>query len=357
MVRIRLVNVTKRFGKVVAVDKLNLEVKDGEFFTLLGPSGCGKTTTLRLIAGFYKPDEGEIYFDERLMNDIPPYKRNIGMVFQNYALFPHMNVFDNVAYGLRLRKLPRREIERRVKQILDLLNLKGLEHRYPHQLSGGQQQRVALARALVIEPEVLLLDEPLSNLDAKLRVRTRVEIRRIQRMLKITTIYVTHDQEEALSISDRVAVMREGRIEQIGTPVEIYENPASPFVADFVGVSNMLKGVIRAKGDICVLEVEEVSLQVSPSMMIAPEAKVLAIIRPENIELSRVPPPKGTPNVLRGRVRMLEYLGSRIRYEVSLEEGITLRIEKPKVEGILREGEEVYLIIDPENIKLLPLRE
>ncbi|RLF25672.1 MAG: ABC transporter ATP-binding protein, partial [Thermoprotei archaeon] len=245
MVSVKLVEVTKRFGDFVAVDHISFHVREGEFFTLLGPSGCGKTTTLRLIAGFYKPDEGEIYFDNKLVNDLPPWKRNIGMVFQNYALWPHMNVWDNIAYGLKVRKIPRREIEKRVKEAIRLVGLEGLEKRKPSQLSGGQQQRVALARALVIEPQVLLLDEPLSNLDAKVRAQLRVEIRKLQKKLKITTIYVTHDQEEALSISDRVAVMSHGRILQIGTPREVYENPSSRFIADFIGMSNFIEGTVK----------------------------------------------------------------------------------------------------------------
>jgi len=245
MVKVKLVNVTKRFGEVIAVNKVSLEVREGELFTFLGPSGCGKTTTLRLIAGFYKPDEGEIYFDDELVNDIPPYKRNTGMVFQNYALWPHMNVFDNIAYGLKLRNMPPPQIIKKVKEVIELIGLKGKESRFPSQLSGGEQQRVALARALVIQPKVLLLDEPLSNLDAKLRLKMRSEIRRLQKRLGITTIYVTHDQEEALSISDRIAVMNKGEVLQIGTPLEIYEKPKDIFIADFIGTTNFIPCVVK----------------------------------------------------------------------------------------------------------------
>ena len=221
MVNVRLVDVTKRFGKLDAVKAANLQVSKGEFFTMLGPSGCGKTTTLRIIAGFYEPDEGEVYFDQKLMNYVAVWKRNIGMVFQNYALWPHMSVEDNVSYGLRMRKIGKKEADERVKRALDLVGLSAFEKRFPSQLSGGQQQRVALARALVIEPTVLLLDEPLSNLDAKIRASVRSELRKLQQQLKITTIYVTHDQEEALVLSDRIAVIDKGIVQQISTPREL----------------------------------------------------------------------------------------------------------------------------------------
>ena len=217
MVEVRLKDVVKRYGETVAVNHVDLKVEDGEFYTLLGPSGCGKTTILRIIAGFVKPDQGIIYFGDKDVTYLPPYERNTGMVFQTYALWPHMSVHENVAYGLKLRKVSRKEVERRVKETLEIVGLSGVEKRVPAELSGGQQQRVALARALVIEPEVLLLDEPLSNLDAKLRVQTRTEIRKLQKRLGITSIYVTHDQEEALTMSDRIAVMNKGRIAQVGS--------------------------------------------------------------------------------------------------------------------------------------------
>ena len=246
--KIALRDVVKRFGDVRAVDRAAIEISDGELFTLLGPSGCGKTTLLRLIAGFYSPpDEGEIHFGQRRVEALPPYERNIGMVFQNYALWPHMTVRGNVTYGLRLRKLTSAEIERRLADGLRKVNLIGMEDRYPGQLSGGQQQRVALARALVLNPDILLLDEPLSNLDAKIRVHVRGEIRKLQKELGITTIYVTHDQEEALSMSDRVAVMRDGRILQVAPPRTLYERPADRFVADFVGTNNFVPGVCRER--------------------------------------------------------------------------------------------------------------
>ncbi|WP_048159803.1 ABC transporter ATP-binding protein [Thermococcus barophilus] len=240
MVSVELRGILKILGDF-RLEIERLKAKEGEFLTLLGPSGCGKTTTLRIIAGFEKPDRGEVLFNGRIMNEIPPYERNIGIVFQDYALFPHMTVFKNIAFGLELRKLPREEIEKRVRQAIKLVGLEGFENRYPEQLSGGQQQRVALARALVIEPKVLLLDEPLSNLDAKIRERLRGEIKRIQKELGITTIYVTHDQEEAMAISDRIAVMNDGRIEQVGKPLELYYHPKTEFVAKFLGLSNIIE--------------------------------------------------------------------------------------------------------------------
>jgi len=245
--RLILRNLTKKFDDVVAVDHVSLEVEEGEFVTLLGPSGCGKTTTLRTIAGFYVPDEGEVYFNDRLMNNVPPNKRNTAMCFQSYALFPHMNVWENIAFGLKMRKVPEAEQKKRVQKALEMLSLLGFENRKPAQLSGGQQQRVALARAIVTEPDILLFDEPLSNLDAKLRVQVRVEIREMQKRLGITSIYVTHDQDEALAISDRIVVMNQGRIEQVGDPHTIYLYPKTAFVAGFIGIANIFTGRVRER--------------------------------------------------------------------------------------------------------------
>jgi len=251
MVTVELREVTKEWESF-KLKLSDLRIKDGEFMTILGPSGCGKTTTLRMIAGLEKPDSGEILFNGEPINDLPPYERNIGIVFQDYALFPHMTVFRNVAFGLEMRRLPREEVKKKVGHALELVGLRGLENRYPEQLSGGQQQRVALARALVVEPEVLLLDEPLSNLDAKIREHLRGEIKRIQRELGITTIYVTHDQEEAMAISDRIAVMNVGTVEQVGTPLELYYHPRTEFVARFLGTSNILP--LHAEGGRACLE-------------------------------------------------------------------------------------------------------
>jgi ABC-type Fe3+/spermidine/putrescine transport system ATPase subunit len=246
MVSIDLVQLTKRFGDVVACNSVDLHIEDGELFTLLGPSGCGKTTILRCVAGFYRPEGGKVLFGKEDMTNVEPNNRNTGMVFQNYAIWPHMKIFDNVAFGLKIRKFPKEEIEKKVLHILELVRLGGFESRTPFQLSGGQQQRVALARALVIEPQVLLFDEPLSNLDAKLRMEMRHEIKRIQKEFGITTIYVTHDQEEALSISDRIAVMELGHIRQVDSPFDIYEEPQNLFVADFIGSCTFLHGTITS---------------------------------------------------------------------------------------------------------------
>ena len=248
MANIILEGVNWSFGSVRAVHDISVTIADGEFFTLLGPSGCGKTTLLRMVAGFAELETGEIRFGERRIDNLPAHRRNTGMVFQNYAIFPNLKVGDNVAYGLRARKVAPSKIGSRVAQALKLVKLADYGDRWPHQLSGGQLQRVAIARALVIEPEVLLLDEPLSNLDAQLRVEMRGEIRQLQQSLGITAIYVTHDQEEALSISDRIAVMRSGRLEQIGAPDEIYRHPATPFVAEFMGTTNLLSGSVEAQG-------------------------------------------------------------------------------------------------------------
>ena len=312
--KIRLHALVKRFAGVTAVDRASLEIGDGELFTLLGPSGCGKTTLLRLVAGFYAPDEGEIWFGDRRVDGLPPYERNIGMVFQNYALWPHMTVRQNVTYGLRLRRLAAPEVRARLDAGLAQVNLAGLEDRYPGQLSGGQQQRVALARALVLNPDILLLDEPLSNLDAKIRVQVRGEIRRLQKELGITTVYVTHDQEEALSLSDRVAVMREGRVLQLAPPKELYERPRTRFVADFVGTNNFVAGVCReVTGGAAVVDTPLGVLRGRPAAGITPGDRCVLAVRPENIALGG-----GAENGLRGRVVLAAYLGNTLRYDVEV---------------------------------------
>ncbi len=319
MVTVRLENVVKRFGKVVAMDHVTLTINHGEFFSFLGPSGCGKTTTLRVIAGLEWSDEGRVYFDDQDVTDLPPYKRNTGMVFQNYALWPHMTVYDNVAYGLKIRKLPKDEIRRRVKEVLELVRLTGLENRYPTQLSGGQQQRVALARALVIEPKVLLLDEPLSNLDAKLRIEMREEIKKIQRKLGITTIYVTHDQEEAMVISDRIAVLNQGKVMQVGTPQELYSRPKNLFVATFLGRYTIFKGVASEVGSDGVVIVKSGNLVIkgvppAPDVKVRSGQGVVVIIRPHSFKLT---PPKTPYNVIEGVIDWLFYMGPH--YEVRLK--------------------------------------
>ena len=321
--KIRLDHVVKRFGGVSAVDGTSLEIGDGELFTLLGPSGCGKTTLLRLVAGFYTLDGGAIWFGERRVDGLRPYERNIGMVFQNYALWPHMTVRAHIAYGLKLRKLDAAAIAARVAAGLAKVNLAGLELRYPGQLSGGQQQRVALARALVLNPDILLLDEPLSNLDAKIRVQVRAEIRKLQKDLGITTVYVTHDQEEALSMSDRVAVMRDGRVLQVASPKDLYERPVGRFVADFVGTNNFIDGRCRevAAGRVAAETALGVIRASTTTRVGAGERCVLAV-RPENIGLGAA-----HENTFAGRIVLASYLGSTLRYDVEVRDGIVLKVD------------------------------
>jgi iron(III) transport system ATP-binding protein len=317
--KIALRSVVKRFGAVTAVDGATLDVGDGELFTLLGPSGCGKTTLLRLVAGFYGPDAGEIWFGPRRVDALPPYARNIGMVFQNYALWPHMTVRGNVVYGLKLRRLDRAEIERRARDGLRQVNLTGLEDRYPGQLSGGQQQRVALARALVLNPDILLLDEPLSNLDAKIRVQVRTEIRRLQRALGITTVYVTHDQEEALSLSDRVAVMRDGVILQVAPPKELYERPRTRFVADFVGVNNFIAGVCReTAGSRSVVDTPLGPVRALVGGAVEAGRRCVVAVRPENLVMGAA----AVDNAFPGTVALASYLGNTLRYDVETAGGL-----------------------------------
>ena len=285
---VRLENISKIYNdpktgkQCYAVNNVSLEIKPGSFVTLLGPSGCGKTTTLRMIAGFESPDEGEIYLGDEAINALTPNKRDTAMVFQSYALFPHYNVYDNIAYGLKLRKVPRKEMDERIQRILELVELSGMESRMTNQLSGGQQQRVALARAMVVEPSVLLFDEPLSNLDAKLRVSMRTEIRRIQQTLGITAVYVTHDQAEAMAISDQIIIMNKGVIAQMGTPEEIYHHPNSEFVADFIGEVNFLEGsVVSADGGACTLDIAGHHVAVDNAAGFAVGQTCKVVLRPE----------------------------------------------------------------------------
>ncbi|HXU87823.1 MAG TPA: ABC transporter ATP-binding protein [Methylomirabilota bacterium] len=324
---------------------MSLDIGDGELFTLLGPSGCGKTTLLRLIAGFHAPDGGEIHFGPRRVDGLPPYERNIGMVFQNYALWPHMTVRGNVTYGLRLRKLAAAEIGQRLTAGLAKVNLTGLEDRYPGQLSGGQQQRVALARALVLNPDILLLDEPLSNLDAKIRLQVRSEIRTLQQDLGITTVYVTHDQEEALSLSDRVAVMRDGRVQQVATPRTLYERPANRFVADFVGTNNFIPGVCKEyAGDDAVVETALGSLRARRAPDVPAGERCVLAIRPENVALDAA-----AADGIAGRVRVSAYLGSTLRYEVETVSGLVLKVDvrDPSRHEALPPGRAVRLGVPP----------
>ena len=327
MTAITIEGVARSFGTVRAVDNVSIAVRDGEFFTLLGPSGCGKTTLLRMVAGFCELDAGRILFGEQRIDTLPPHKRNTGMVFQNYAVFPNLTVGGNVAYGLRARKVRADEMRERVARALKLVQLDGYTDRWPHQLSGGQLQRVAIARAIVIEPHVLLLDEPLSNLDAKLRVEMRGEIRRLQKLLGITVLYVTHDQEEALAISDRIAVMRAGRVEQIASPRAIYEAPETPFVASFVGVTNLIEGVVRGHaGGTMEVTFGGGVVRVRGGKGGAGD-KVVLSLRPEALRLQGAsePLPDGWA-ALSGMLGEIEYLGPVTRFAVTLSDGTPLHL-------------------------------
>jgi spermidine/putrescine ABC transporter ATP-binding subunit len=353
---IALENIGKQYGEHWAVRGINLQIERGEFFTFLGPSGCGKTTLLRMIAGFISPDEGTVYLDGKAVNQVPPWQRAVGMVFQNYALWPHMTVFENVAFGLRERKIRRDEIERRVRTALEQVDLKGTEWRRPSQLSGGQQQRVALARTLVIQPRALLLDEPLSNLDAKLRAEMRIELLKLQRELGITTVYVTHDQEEALALSTRIAVMNFGKVIQKGEPRQIYEEPCEEFVAEFVGKSNLFLGtVIRlGNGTIEIQTDEGLEIQAGAASLpsrFEPGKKVFVNVRPEAIELIRPGEPSTRVNRLVGKVAASAYQGSLIEYEIeACGRSIRANVINPKGKPLFRPGDEVALIFTPEDV-------
>ena len=326
--RIGVHGLTKRFGQQEVVGGVDFAIEEGEMFTLLGPSGCGKTTLLRLIAGFYTPDAGEIRFDDRVINDLPPHERGIGMVFQNYALWPHMTVFENAAYGLKLRKVPEAEIAERIRAVLEKVKLGGLEKRYPGQLSGGQQQRVALARALVLNPKMLLLDEPLSNLDAKIRIQVRAEIRKLQKELGITTVYVTHDQEEALTLSDRIAVLNKGKVLQVGPPKALYERPQNHFVADFIGINNLSEGTVEAvdaaQGWLRV-KCKFGELKAVMDQRFRPGDRCVVSIRPENANLDGESAPGR--NLVRGHIVFAAYLGHTLRYDVDLGQGLLFKVD------------------------------
>ena len=323
--RLRLERVSKSFTRegqsaFAAVRDVSLTVEPGELVTLLGPSGCGKTTTLRVVAGFEQPDEGRVYVGEQDVTDLMVYRRSIGFVFQSYALFPHLTIFDNVAYGLRVRRLPAATIRARVGQVLELVGLPGYERRFPNQLSGGEQQRVAVARAVVVEPQLLLFDEPLSNLDAKLRVQMRAELSRLQRQLAITTVYVTHDQEEAMAISDRIAVMRQGVIAQVGTAEELYRTPRSAFVAQFIGRVNLVESrVLGATGGRVAVDLWGASLSVATDDAYAPGQRLFLVLRPESLTL--VPESAKAAEgevIVPGVVRSRMYLGEKVEYAVEV---------------------------------------
>ncbi len=355
MAFIKIENLLKKFGNTVAVNHIHLEIEKGEMLTLLGPSGCGKTTTLRCIAGLERPDDGDILIDGQPMFSkgfVPPSQREIGMVFQNYAVWPHLRVFDNVAYGLKLQKFPRQVIKEKVTEALESVGLTGLGKRYPGQLSGGQQQRVALARALVRNPKVLLLDEPLSNLDAKLRERMRFEIKSLVRRMHITSVYVTHDQAEAMVISDRIAVMEAGNIVQVGSPEEIYKKPANRFVADFIGTTNFIPGEImeipNGKDQIYVQTEfgQKILCKVFDSAKIGTNRKVHISVRPEDIEVFTKAPEK-QDNLLRGTIMHRAYLGNFLYFFVSVDSTM-IRVQAP-YDMKQKEGEELCLFLNPER--------
>ncbi len=357
---IQLKDIVKRFGTLEAVSHVSLEIQDGELFTLLGPSGCGKTTILRLIGGFHKPDHGEIYFAGRPVTSIPPYERNIGMVFQNYALWPHMTISHNITYGLKLKKIPKPEIAEKVSHVLKLVNLSGLEYRYPGQLSGGQQQRVALARALVLNPDVLLLDEPLSNLDAKIRIQVRAEIRKLQKDLGITTIYVTHDQEEALTLSDRIAVINLGKLLQIGSPRDLYERPENPFVADFIGINNLISGDVQ---EINTAE-KWMKVQTGVGSLICigngrskPGDRCMVSVRPETASISLSEEAQEGFNRIRGTVSFASYIGNTIRYDVEVDREIIFKVDIQNPWGYrpFSIGEQVYVSFPIKTTLGIPL--
>jgi putative spermidine/putrescine transport system ATP-binding protein len=343
-----LQTVSKTFGTVTAVKDFNLAVDRGEFVSLLGPSGCGKTTTLRMIAGFEQPDSGRILLDGVDITYVPPNRRGTGMVFQAYALFPNMTVRDNIAFGLEVAGRPKADVEARVREMLSLVRLEDTARRYPHQLSGGQQQRVALARALAIHPRVLLLDEPLSALDAVVRVALRGEIRRIQSELGITTVYVTHDQEEALSISDRVVVMNHGVIEQVGTPEEIYRQPKTRFVAAFIGTANQLSGTL-VEAD--AVRFGDVTLRV-PRTPGAPR-QVVVLVRPENIVLHTQPPGSESPNILSGTVQTITFLGPITRVTVSAGGERIVADLTATNRAALVHGQKVWLSFGPDACQVM----
>lgn len=313
-VAINVKNVVKKFGNNVIIPGMSIDIKNGEFFTLLGPSGCGKTTLLRMIAGFNSIEGGEIYFDDKMINDMPAHKRNIGMVFQSYAIFPHMTVRENVEYGLKLRKISKAEIKEKVDNILDVVKISEYQERLPERLSGGQQQRVALARAIVIHPSVLLMDEPLSNLDAKLRLEMRSAIRDIQKKVGITTVYVTHDQEEALAISDRIAVINKGVIQQLGRPHDIYARPSNQFVATFIGYSNLFKGKIKIEnGNKYVIFKNGYKVFMNNlSDEAKDEQEIIIAVRPEEFSIS--------DEGIKAKVKTSTFLGKYNNYEITVGE-------------------------------------
>jgi spermidine/putrescine transport system ATP-binding protein len=355
---IRLEGISKHYGSVTAVEDISLDVRKGEFLTLLGPSGSGKTTLLRLIAGLEQPDRGRVFIAGRDMTSEPPYRRPVHTVFQNYVLFPHLNVFKNIAFGLEQKRLSRREIERKVKEILDLVHLSGYEHRMPQELSGGEQQRVAVARALVLEPEAVLLDEPLAALDLTLRQEMQSELKRLQRELKISFLLVTHDQQEAMAMSDRIAVIARGRIEQVGTPQEVYERPASAFVANFIGLSNIFDADLEWLDDRCARVTvlgRSIALALDGAVIRTPRVRL--VIRPEHLHLRAEAKPASSLLQFQGVIADVLYLGGSTRWRVRVGD-MLVTVSEPNRPGVsaerFRVGQTVALCCAPESIVVLP---
>jgi len=363
-VSVKFDSVTKILGQSRAVDHLTLDIGAGELFFLLGPSGCGKTTALRTVAGFYMPDEGRILFNDRDQSRVPPHKRNTGMVFQNYALWPHMDVQSNVAYGLKMRRVSATEKEQRARHALEIVHMQAFAARMPNQLSGGQQQRVALARALVIEPDVVLLDEPLSNLDAKLRVEMRTQIKDIHRKIGRTMIYVTHDQAEALSMADRIAVMRRGRVVQAGTPHELYTRPESAFVAEFIGGTNLLRGTLEEVDDLFTVKTQAGIVRAQNGVKALRRGDpVFCSVRPESLRLkpageSHGRVPSSATNELIGEVLSLMYLGDNQQYSLRLADGDVVRaVEYNPPNSKTKAGDRLAIEFDTQAVVVLPQEE
>lgn len=348
---VRLENLVKKFGDFVAVDHVNIETTAGEFLTLLGPSGSGKTTTLRMIAGLEFPTEGCVYIDNQPVDNTPAFKRDLGMVFQNYALFPHMTIRENIVFPLKMRSMPKGEIKKKVQSILEVVKLSGYEERYPKQLSGGQQQRIALARALVFEPSLLLMDEPLGALDKKLREEMQLEVKQIQERIKITTVYVTHDQSEALTMSDRIVLMNNGKIEQMGRPEELYERPVNRFVADFIGESNFFEGVVvRVEKEWCEVKTSGgVSLRAAAKEGVGEGQQVNLTIRPERIHLYSSPDKR--ENAHCGKIKDVVYLGEMIKYLITLNGGDVVVVKSQNRDGGVswEKGKSLYFGWSPED--------
>ena len=349
-VKITIVDAVKKYGDFTAIPDLSLEIQPGEFFTLLGPSGCGKTTLLRMIAGFNSIEGGQFYFGDRLINDLEPSKRNIGMVFQNYAIFPHLTVRKNVAFGLKNRKLPKDQIKEKTEAFMALMKISEYADRLPEKLSGGQQQRVALARALAIEPEVLLMDEPLSNLDAKLRVEMRTVIKEIQNRLGITTVYVTHDQEEAMAVSDRIAVMNLGVIQQIGTPKTLYQRPANRFVATFIGRSNLMDAVVKVNGsEKSIVFNNGYTVKMDNLTDVTDGQKVSVSVRPEELVINST----SEGGSLTGTVQYSTFLGLNTHYIVELSDGSRAEIiQESQIDDIIENGTKVNMTVKAEKINV-----